>query len=99
MAVSGTASMYLAPVIFFCLWGNARDIPLWSYHVSFVIAMLGAGLYFTEGAGYTNLIAPWSGIEHKYSKLLLICVVVLIVGCGAFAIGNKNPTVAKENTA
>src|SRR5690554_502815 len=27
VAVSGTASMYLAPVIFFSLWGNQRDIP------------------------------------------------------------------------
>ena len=31
VAVSGTASMYLAPVIFFSLWGRRSDIPLWSY--------------------------------------------------------------------
>ncbi|MGI9307598.1 MAG: sodium:proline symporter [Gammaproteobacteria bacterium] len=87
VAVSGTASMYLAPVIFFCLWGGARDIPKWSYLTSFAAAMFGAALYFTETAGYSDLITPFTGIEHKYSKLLLICIAVLTTGCGAFAAG------------
>ncbi|MGU9951578.1 MAG: sodium:solute symporter family transporter [Gammaproteobacteria bacterium WSBS_2016_MAG_OTU1] len=87
VAVSGTASMYLAPVIFFCLWGNVKNIPQWSYLTSFIIAMIGAALYFTETAGYSDLITPLFGIEHKYTKLLLICTVVLSVGCGSFAVG------------
>ena len=87
VAVSGTASMYLAPVIFFNLWGGVRNIPTWSYLTSFCIAIIGAGLYFTETGGYSDLITPFTGIAHKYAKLLLICIVVLIVGCGAFAVG------------
>lgn len=86
VAVSGTASMYLAPVIFFTIWAG-KDVPVWSYVVSFVVALGGAALYFTEAGGTTNLITPVTGIEHKYAKLLLISCVVMIVGNGAFAIG------------
>ena len=87
VAVSGTASMYLAPVVFFSLWGGARDIPKWSYLASFAAAMSGAALYFAESSGYSDLISPIFGVEHKYAKLLLICVFVLTIGCGAFAVG------------
>ena len=89
VAVSGTASMYLAPVIFFCLWGGAKHIPRWSYRLSFALALSGAALYFAETAGYADIVAPLFGAEtmHKYFKLLLICIVVLVGGCGAFAIG------------
>ncbi len=84
VAVSGTASMYLAPVIFFSLWGNQRDIPLWSYLASFVVALGGAVLYFTESSGYSTLL----GDTHKYTKLLWISVAVLIIGCLMFQIGS-----------
>ncbi|MEH6823618.1 MAG: sodium:proline symporter [Motiliproteus sp.] len=83
VAVSGTASMYLAPVIFFSLWGKRRDIPLWSYLASFVLAVSGAMLYFFESSGYSVLL----GDSHKYTKLLWISVTVLSGGCLAFWIG------------
>ncbi|MEM7172329.1 MAG: sodium:proline symporter [Pseudomonadota bacterium] len=86
VAVSGTASMYLAPVIFFSLWSNAR-VPTWSYWVSFAAAMAGAALYYTEAGGHTALLEPLTGLSHKYDKLLLISGTVLVAGCGAFAIG------------
>jgi hypothetical protein len=88
VAVSGTASMYLAPVIFFSVWGNMKSIPLWSYLVSFLLAVTGAVLYFTESSGYTNWFNLAFGIEHKYSKLLLISAIVLIGGMAAFLIGS-----------
>jgi len=84
VAVSGTASMYLAPVIFFSLWGNQRDIPLWSYLGSFVVALGGAVLYFTESSGYSALL----GEVHKYTKLLWISLAVLVIGCLMFQIGS-----------
>lgn len=86
VAVSGTASMFLAPVIFFSIWGTARP-PLWSFLVAFVTAMAGAALYFLEAGGTLSIIEPLTGVAHKYSKLLLICVAVLVTGCGAFAAG------------
>lgn len=83
VAVSGTASMYLAPVIFFSLWGNQRDIPVWAYLCSFSFAFFGAVLYFTESSGYTQFL----GDAHKYTKLLWISLSVLIGGIIAFALG------------
>lgn len=92
VAVSGTASMYLAPVILFMLWGGAQEIPVWSYLVSFVAAIGGAVLYFLiNGKKAIGLEAmTLMGVEHKYTALLYICVAVLIIGCGAFAIGARS---------
>ncbi len=83
VAVSGTASMYLTPVVLFSLWGRRTDIPAWSYVGSFVLAMSGAALYFTESSGYS----AWLGDIHKYTKLLYICIVILVLGCLSFWIG------------
>jgi len=88
VAVSGTASMYLAPVIFFSVWGNVKTIPVWSYLFSFFLAVAGAVLYFTESSGYSTWFNLVFGIEHKYSKLLLISVVVLMGGTIAFLLGS-----------
>ena len=88
VAVSGTASMFLAPVAIFSIWLN-RDIAPWAFIVAFFAAMAGAALYFMETSGYIDLIQPLTGIGPKYTKLLLISSVVLIVGCGAFALGMK----------
>ena len=85
VAVSGTASMYLAPVIFFSLWGGREDIPVWSYVASFVLAIVAAGLYFTESSGYSMLL----GDAHKYTKLLWISLAVLVSGCFLFWVGGK----------
>ncbi len=88
VAVSGTASMYLAPVVFFSLWGNRDDIPVWSYVATFFIAVSAAGLYFVESSGHTQ----WLGDMHKYSKLLLISLAVLVAGCGLFWLGSRVPS-------
>ncbi len=85
VAVSGTASMYLAPVIFFSLWGGRDDIPVWSYVSTFGIAITAAGLYFTESSGHSMLL----GDAHKYTKLLWISLSVLLSGCLLFWIGGK----------
>ena len=89
VAVSGTASMYLAPVIFFSLWGKRDDIPVWSYLFSFILAISGATLYFTESSSHSALL----GDIHKYTKLLYICITVLGFGCLSFWLGgllNRN---------
>ncbi len=85
VAVSGTASMYLAPVIFFSLWGDRDRIPLWSYLGSFTLAISGAALYFTESTGYSQWLGEW----HKYTKLLFISLTVLTLGCLMFWLGNR----------
>jgi len=87
-AVSGTAAMYLAPVILFSIWGK-REVALWSYLTAFAVAMAGAALYFLEAGGHLSLMTALTGLEHKYSKLLLIGLAVLAIGCGAFALGSR----------
>lgn len=91
VAVSGTASMYLAPVILFSIWGADRSIALWSYVTSFVAAIGGAVLYFLiNGKKQIGLDAmAMMGVEHKYTALLYICIAVLVIGCGAFALGMR----------
>lgn len=85
VAVSGTASLYLAPVIFFSLWGKRRDIPVWSYLFSFALALAAAVLYFTESSGYSKLL----GEAHKYTKLLWLTVAVMGFGCLGFWLGGR----------
>ncbi|CFX52283.1 Na+/proline symporter [Candidatus Filomicrobium marinum] len=87
VAVSGTASMFLAPVVFFSLWGGYHNVPVWSYLTGFFAAMTAAALYFTESSGYSNIVASLTGFEHKYSVLLILSAATLIIGCGAFALG------------
>jgi hypothetical protein len=89
VAVSGTASMYLAPVIFFSLWGGRQDIPAWSYFGSFLLAVGGALLYFLESSSHTMLL----GEAHKYTKLLWISLFVLVGGCLLFWVGGKTSRV------
>lgn len=98
VAVSGTASMYLAPVVFFSLWGGRSDVPAWSYLLSFCVATAGALLYFSESSGYSL----WLGDAHKYTKLLWISLAVLIAGCGSFVLGmwmNRSGTISRESGA
>ena len=92
VAVSGTASMYLAPVIFFSLWGGRNDIPQWSYIGSFILAVSGAMLYFLESSAHTSLL----GDMHKYTKLLLISVSVLVGGCLLFWVGGRTSAQADK---
>lgn len=88
VAVSGTASMFLTPVVIFVIWLE-RDVSLWAFQTAFCTAIAGAALYFLEAGGHINLIEPLLGITHKYSKLLLISGTVLGVGFGAFALALK----------
>jgi Na+/proline symporter len=88
VAVSGTISMFLAPVIFFNIWGNQKTAQ-WALIVTFITALAGGVLYMLESSGYTNLLEPWFGFAHKYSKLLIICITILIVGCTSFILGQK----------
>ena len=83
VAVSGTASMFLAPVVFFSIFGRQTNIPVWSFLLAFFIAIVGAIIYFTESSGHTQ----WLGEMHKYTKLLYISLTILIVGCSAFLFG------------
>ena len=95
VAVSGTASMFLAPVVVFSLWMGRTDIPVWSYLSAFFTAIAAAILYFTESSGHSNLIEPLTGLDHKYAKLLMLSASTLVVGFGAFAIGmttGRSPT-------
>ena len=87
VAVSGTASMFLAPVAFFSLWWGRRDIPAWSYVMAFATAILGAAIYFLEAGNHMMLMQDLTGLEHKYSKLLLISAAIMILGCLYFAVG------------
>jgi hypothetical protein len=87
VAISGTASMFLTPVILFCVIGGRR-VSLWAFHTAFVAAMAGAVLYYFEEGG-NGFMTALLGIEHKYTKLLVICIAVLTIGCGAFAAALK----------
>ena len=86
VAVSGTASLFLAPVIAFSIWGG-REVARWSFAVAFAVAIAGAVLYFLENAGHVAFLEPLTGLEHKYSRLLLISASVLAIGMGAFGLG------------
>jgi Na+/proline symporter len=92
VAVSGTASMYLAPVIFFSLWGGVKDIPVWSYLGAFALAFAAALLYFLESSGHTQFM----GDAHKYTKLLWLSAGVLISGCTLFGLGMLSKTIGSR---
>lgn len=84
VAVSGTAALYLAPVIFVSLWANQKYIPTWSYLSAFCLAVTGAAIYFFESSGHTT----WLGDAHKYTKLLWITLIVLLGGFAFFLFGH-----------
>lgn len=83
VAVSGTASMFLAPVVIFSVFWNKDNVPVWSFVLAFCIAIGAAALYFSESSAYTNVL----GEAHKYTKLLWISVFVFLSGCLVFWLG------------
>jgi Na+/proline symporter len=89
VAISGTASMFLAPVIFFNIWGN-RQIAPWAFLVSFCTAILGGALYMLESSGHVDWMNAL-GYSHKYSKLLIICISILVISFTAFFLAQKRP--------
>ena len=85
VAVSGTASMFLSPVLIVGLV-MGRQIALWSYFVAFTSAILGAFAYFGRAWPSIASILPEG---HKYEQLLVICIVVLVVGFTAVLAGAR----------
>lgn len=83
VAVSGTASMFLAPVLLVGLIGGRR-VSLWSYLVAYGAALLGAFAYFARSWPPVASLLPDG---HKYEQLLMICAVVLITGFTAVLAG------------
>lgn len=86
VAVSATASLFLTPVIVFCIVGH-REVHPWAFAVAFVAAVTGAVLYFLENSGYVDWIGPLTGVGHSYGKLLVITLVVLAIGFASFSAG------------
>ena len=84
VAVSGTASMFLAPVLVVGLI-MGRRVALWAYLVAFAAAILGAVAYFARDGVFAALLP----VGHKYEQLLAICVVVLVVGFTAVFAGAR----------
>lgn len=85
VAVSGTASMFLTPILLVGLVMQ-RGIALWSYLVAFVAALGGAAAYFARAWEPVAMVLPEG---HKYEQLLAICVVVLVVGFAATLAGSR----------
>lgn len=83
VAVSGTASMFLTPVLV-CGLIMKHEVPLWSYMVSFFAAIAGAAGYFLRESAFMVQILPE---DHKYVQLLVIAIAVLVVGFAAVLIG------------
>jgi len=84
VAVSGTASMFLAPVLVVGLI-MGRRVALWAYLVAFAAAILGALAYFARDGLFAALLPA----GHKYEQLLAICIVVLVVGFTAVFAGAR----------
>ncbi|WP_133736258.1 sodium:proline symporter [Halospina denitrificans] len=86
VAVSGTASLFLTPVIVFCIF-LGRRVAGWSLLVNGVAAIGGAVLYFLEDSGYITMLAALTGLEHTYSHLLVVTLGILVVGFSVFILG------------
>jgi Na+/proline symporter len=85
VAVSGTASMFLTPVLVVGLV-LGRPVALLSYLVAFGAAMAGAVTYFARDSAWAAALLPGG---HKYEQLLLICAAVLIAGFAAVIAGAR----------
>ncbi|KKL18214.1 hypothetical protein LCGC14_2477760 [marine sediment metagenome] len=85
VAVSGTASMFLTPVLLVGLVAGRR-IAVWSYLAAFAAAMFGATVYFARGWAPVAALLPEG---HKYEQLLAICLLVLIAGFAAVLAGAR----------
>ncbi len=88
VAVSGTASLFLTPVIVHVLL-LGHEIRPWAFLASFAAAMTGASIYFLENSGRISLIGDLTGVSHSYAKLLVVTLVILVLGFAAFAFARK----------
>ncbi|GLQ34754.1 sodium:solute symporter [Amylibacter marinus] len=82
VAVTGTASMFLTPVMAVSFMGYR--LPLWSYLVAWAAAIVGAMAYMYRGVEFVSEIISGA---HKYDQLLSICIYVLAIGFAACIIG------------
>lgn len=82
VAVTGTASMFLTPVMAVTFLGGR--VPRWAYAISWITAIVGAGAYMYRGTEIVSGLIP--GL-HKYDQLLSICIYVLAVGFAACILG------------
>jgi Na+/proline symporter len=85
VAVSGTASMFLTPVLVAGLFMKRR-VSVWSYLIAFGAAMIGAWGYFAREGVIWSAILPDG---HKYEQLLVVCIGVLIVGFAGVIAGSR----------
>ena len=85
VAVSGTASMFLTPVLIVALV-MGREVAAWAYFTAFAAAIIGALAYFGRGWAMFAAILPDG---HKYEQLLVICLVVLVAGFAAVLAGTR----------
>jgi hypothetical protein len=79
VAVSGTASMFFAPLLFVGLV-RRRRVALRGYMLAFGAAMLGSFAYLARDWGPVLAGLPEA---HEFVRLLAICICVLTVGFAA----------------
>ncbi|MEZ5912844.1 MAG: sodium:proline symporter [Paracoccaceae bacterium] len=73
VAVSGTGSMFLSPVLFVGLV-MGRRIATWAYLAAFAAALAGALAYLFRGSPAMAAVLPEA---HKYEQLLISALVLL----------------------
>lgn len=88
VAVSGTASLFLTPVIVYSILLD-REVKPWAFMLTFVAAVGGAILYFFENSRRISWIGDLTGVSHSYAKLLVVTVVILAIGFIAFALASR----------
>ncbi|OCH21878.1 sodium:solute symporter family transporter [Aliivibrio logei] len=96
VAISGTISLTLTPVIIFNLFGKIR-VATWCFITNFIVSIIGAALYYFEKNGYINLIESIFGVTHSYSKLLIITAFIILFGLIIFSLGIKNERLTRVN--
>ena len=85
VAVSGTASIFLSPVLVVGLVAK-RHVPLWAYLAAYGAALAGAFAYFARSWPGVATLLPEG---HKYEQLRAICIDVLITGFSAVLAGAR----------
>lgn len=88
VAVSGTVSLFLAPVVFFSIWAGWEVKP-WAIVVSFLSALIAGIVYMLENGGYIAVMTPLFGAEHKYTKLLILCILASVIGGIGFVLARR----------
>ena len=75
VAVTGTASTFLTPVMLITFLGG--KIPIWAYAISWMCSMIGAFSYIFRDNEIVTYLLP--GL-HKYDQLLSICLYIILFG-------------------